>query len=171
MSAFHVIFTHEVASVNFSRPNLAHLFPANSPVKFCVPVCVCARMCISTELHLKPKGFLWPETPEECRQHVTRVSLMTKSVSISKNNQPLWAGTRLNLSKMHGSPQNLCKEVTEHPQKGNLHALLHRKTTPSTARLSSKPYIFFQGLRDSEAHSFRGWVQMADRKQQFVSWY
>ena len=56
MSAFHVIFTHEVASVNFYRPNLAHIFLANSAVKFSVPVYVC--VCVSTELHLKPKRFL-----------------------------------------------------------------------------------------------------------------
>lgn len=65
-SAFHGTAAHEVASVNFSRLNLAHLFLANSPVKFCmclfvhvhvcacicacVPLCVCLRACVCTHL-------------------------------------------------------------------------------------------------------------------------
>jgi hypothetical protein len=60
VSAFRVIFTHEVASVNFYRPNLARSFLANSTVKFCVCVCVC--VCVSTESHLTPKRFLGPQT-------------------------------------------------------------------------------------------------------------
>lgn len=40
----------EFASVNFSRPNMAHMFLANFSVKFCVWLCVCVLLCMCMHL-------------------------------------------------------------------------------------------------------------------------